>query len=257
MFRGLVMKIFIFTMMLFTGSNLLASQYPDAINELVYIKDGKTLEKGLNTTDLSPDELYHLMVYSCVNNNDKALLSVIQNNKKGSSNLNDSQLHDAIFYLLSNDKLDCVMPLAKQVDDLKAYSRFGETILHWAAFYQHHELADYLLENGVDSDLIDGGNKKALTYAIERLDVAMVNKIVSITDLNDKNPYSGVPYAYSILDLISEIKDSSLKHDFLSLVLNDSKSPIEKQYIKDIVTLPACTSDEVSIKICKEALGVQ
>lgn len=257
MFRGLVIRVSVFTMTLLTGSNLFASQYPDVIDELVYIKDVKTLENALNATNLSPDELYHLMVYSCVNNNDKNLLSVIQDNKKSSSNLNDSQLHDAIYYLLSNDKFDCVLPLTKQVDDLTAYSRFGETILHWAAFYQYHELADYLLQNGVDSDLIDGGNKKALTYAIERRDVSMVEKIVGIADLNDKNPYSGVPYAYSILDLISEIKDSSLKHDFLSLVLNDSKSPIEKRYIKDIATLPACTSDDVSIKICKEALGVQ
>lgn len=51
MFRGLVLRVSILTLMLLTGSNLLASQYPDAIDGLVYIKDVETLEMKLNATD--------------------------------------------------------------------------------------------------------------------------------------------------------------------------------------------------------------
>lgn len=198
-----------------------------------------------------------MLVHSCAINNDIQLLNLIQKYYPATSSLDDSLLHGAIFHLLNEGKTSCIVPLAKKVDDLNAYTSLGETLLHWAASYKNHELAEFLLDNGVDANLFDAGNKKALNYAVERLDIQLVQKIVRNTDLNQKMPYSGMPYVYSILSTIDRINDLPTKRNLLNTVLKDSNTPIKEQFAQNIINLPICFTDDVAMKICEEALIVE
>ena len=48
-----------------------------------------------------------------------------------------------------------------------AKDKYGETALHWAAFYGHVEVAKVLIENGADVGAKDKNNETAVEIAIK------------------------------------------------------------------------------------------
>ena len=76
----------------------------------------------------------------------------------------DECICSRLFYLIYSDNLELFKSLVKKIDINIALNEFGDTLLHKSVKYKNINFIKYLLENGINVNIIDSYGFNALCY---------------------------------------------------------------------------------------------
>tara|TARA_B110000285_G_scaffold176850_1_gene198633 strand:+ start:2315 stop:3427 length:1113 start_codon:yes stop_codon:yes gene_type:complete len=138
------------------------------INILIHLK-----QKSYDREDI----LVNAITYACVNGNLNALKKLIDK-------FNTVTMFDIDIYVMYNFAQDSIYEWG---DEPRDYNRFEDTtLLHIACYYNHPNIAKYLLDNGCDVNKVNEIGLPPIYYACERGHETVVYKLLNFMDINDR-----------------------------------------------------------------------
>lgn len=138
---------------------------------------------------------------------------------KSNTYLTDTSGYNALHLATRSGSFEIVKEIAKGMANLNWKTNKGESALHISINYQYNQITKFLLNEGVDPDIIDNENEfSPLHYAVGWNNIEIVGLLLKMgANPNKQDIYGNVPLMYCIKEDYGQCFDIIMKNNNVQL----------------------------------------